>query len=263
MADTTALDRAHARMDTAPDNDGARLRFYEHLAASELFVLLVHEASGRDVTPEIFELSGRRYVLVFDREDRLAQFTARAAPYAALSGRAVAKMLSAQGLGLALNLEVAPSSILIPPEAVAWLADILRHDPQEIEAQIDAFHAPKGLPETLLTALDARLASAAGLADLAYLTGVTYATGAHGHLLGFVDARAGAEAALAQTAAETLAFSGLDAAALDVGFFKGSDPVAARMAKVGLRFDLPRPPAGGPMPGVAPGTDPEKPPRLR
>jgi hypothetical protein len=40
----------------------------------------------------------------------------------------------------------------------------------------------------LLTALDARLASAAGLARRAALVAVVYAGGRQGHLLGFIDA---------------------------------------------------------------------------
>jgi len=60
-----------------------------------------------------------------------------------------------------------------------------------------------------------------------------------------------------------LRFSGLEAAALDVGFFRASDPVAARLARVGLRFDLPKPETPAQVPGSAPGRDPDKPPRLK
>lgn len=263
MTEGTLLDRAHAAMETDPDDDGARLRFYEHLAASELYLLLAGEPAEDSVTPAIFEVSDQSYVLAFDREDRLTQFTGSTAPYAALSGRTVAGMLAAQRLGLALNMEVAPSSILIPPEAVAWLADALGRGPEEIEVAIEEVDAPAGLPEPLLTALDARLAGAAGLADLAYLVGATYESGARGHLLAFVDARPGAEPALAQAVSEVLGFSGLEAVALDVGFFEGSDPVAARLAKVGLRFDLPKPEVSAVVPGAAPGRNPDRPPRLK
>ncbi|WP_417727172.1 SseB family protein [Roseovarius sp.] len=261
MTDLTRLDTAHMAMETAPEESQARLRFYETLAASELYLLLKSEAEGDTLDPEVFDLSDHSFVLVFDREDRLAQFAGRIVPYAALSGRSIASMLAGQGVGLGVNLDVAPSSILIPPEAVDWLAQTLSDAPSEIEARVEKFSAPKGLPENFLLALDARLAAMAGLADLAYLVGVTYDSGAQGHLLGFVDAAPHAQPALARAVSEVLIFSGLEAAALDVTFFAASDPAAARLARCGLRFDLPESPR--PEPRSAPGSDPDKPPILK
>ena len=43
----TDLDQAHAAMETAPEDDTARLRFYERLADTELFMLLGAEAVTR------------------------------------------------------------------------------------------------------------------------------------------------------------------------------------------------------------------------
>ena len=40
MSDLTRLDAAHAAMEAAPEDEGARLDFYAQLAASELFLLL-------------------------------------------------------------------------------------------------------------------------------------------------------------------------------------------------------------------------------
>jgi hypothetical protein len=262
MAEATHLDRAHAAMEATPGDEGARLRFYETLAAAELFLLLEGEAEDEQVVPQAFEVEGKFYVLAFDLEERLAGFAGQEAHYVALSGRALAEMLAEEGLGLGLNLEQGPSGMLLPPEAMVWLAEILAGTPEEVEAKPREFHPPRGLPEAFLTALDARLASAGGLADLAYLIGVTYENGAQGHLLGFVDAVPGAEEALARAVSDVLAFSGLEAAVLDVGFFRASDPLAGRMALLGLRFDLPKPEAGL-VPGAAPGMDPEKPPKLR
>lgn len=259
--DDTRLDAVHAAMEAAPDDAQARLRFYETLAASELYLMLKAEAQGDQLDPEVFDLGDQSFVLIFDREDRLAQFAGRAVPYAALTGRSIASMLAGQGVGLGVNLDVAPSQVLLPPEAVAWLAETLSEAPSEIEAKPEIFSAPKGLPETFLTALDARLATMTGLARLAYLVGVTYDTGAQGHMLGFVGADRDAHGALARAVSEVLIFSGLEAAALDVAFFEASDPVAARLASCGLRFDLPEPPGRAARP--APGSDPDSPPKLR
>lgn len=263
MTELTLLDTAHAAMEAAPDDETARLRFYDRLAEAELFVLLQSESDGEQITPEVFDLSDNSFVLAFDREDRLTTFTGRPSPYVALSGRAISGMLAPNGLGLGLNLEVAPSSILIPPEAVAWLSDTLSTAPQEMQQKVEKVFPPKGLPEDFVTALDAKLATATGLADMAYLVGATYQDGGQGHLLGFVDAIPGAESALARAVSEALIFSGLEAAALDVAFFRASDPVAPVLAREGLRFDLPQPVEPTLTPGAAPGMNPDNPPILK
>ena len=252
------LDAAHAAME---ESDAARLRFYERLADSELFLLLAREAEGEVVEPQVFDLEDGPVALVFDREARLAEFTGAVSPYAALSGRRVAALLEGSGIGLGVNLGVAPSSILMPPGAVDWLARTLAHAPSEATERAAELRAPGELPSALLEALDAKLPAAAGLARGAYLAGVTYEGGRRSHLLAFVDAVPGAEEALARAAGEALTFSGLEMGEIDVAFLRASDALSARLARVGLRFDLPgREAPRGP---AAPGMDPERPPRLR
>ncbi|MBZ0124628.1 MAG: SseB family protein, partial [Roseovarius sp.] len=57
--------------------------------------------------------------------------------------------------------------------------------------------------------------------------------------------------------------SGPDWGAFDVVFLGADDPAVTRLARVGLRFDLPRPEPLAQMPGAAPGMNPDTPPRLR
>lgn len=257
----TRLDAAHAAMQAVPEQAGPRLAFYRTLAEGELCLLLSCEAKGDKITLETFDIEGKSFVLGFDQEVRLSAFAGHVVPYAALPGRRVAAMLAEQGLGLGLNLDVAPSSILIPPDAMRWLADTLSEAPQEIAAWPEKIFPPKGLPDEFLLALDTRLAAMTGLARTAYLVGVTYETGAHGHLLGVVDAPAPARAALARAVSEVLVFAGLQSTALDVGFFAPHDDAVPRLAACGLRFDLPQPAPRPPRP--APGSDPDSPPILR
>lgn len=258
----TLLDTAFAAMQAAPDDDTARLRFYDRLAGSELFLMLAEEPVGENITPEIFDVQDAKFVLVFDLEERMTQFAGRAVPYAALPGRALAQMLAGQGIGMALNPEVAPSEILLPPEAITWLVGTLDNAPEEREARPERLAAPRNLPQVLLEALDSKLATTAGLARSAYLAEVTYEGGGIGHVLGFVGALEGAERALAGAINEALIFSGLEAGALDVTFVKDSDPLAAELARVALRFDLPEPEKPAEIKQVAPGSDPDKPPLL-
>ncbi|WGH78980.1 SseB family protein [Jannaschia ovalis] len=250
----TPLDEAHAHAEaTGADTD--RLRFFERLAEAELHLLL-DDAAGETVTPRLFDVDGARYALAFDLPERLEAF-AGAAPTATLSGRRLAGLLAGETLGLGLNLEDAPSAQLLPPEAVAWLVETLSTAPAEEERRIREIAPPGALPDDLLTALDGKLRLTAGLARTAYLAGVTYEDGVRSHVLGIVDAVPGAEADLARAVSEALIFSGLEAGSLDVTFLRASQPLAATLARHGLRIDLPAPESAVQL------RDPDAPPRLR
>ncbi len=236
----TPLDTAHAAMMAAPEDDTARLRFYERMADVELFLLLEAEPEGDQINPRVLETGGAQYLLAFDRAQRLAQYAGEAGAYVALSGRNVAAMLNGQPLGIALNIDVAPSAILLPDTAVAWLRETLTNEAAQVEAKIESVLPPKGLPEQLITAIDEKLATATGMAANAWLVGVAYEGGGRGHLLAFIDAIPRAQDALVRAASEALTFSGIEAGAMDVGFFNHSDPTVTKLMKVGLRFDLPQ-----------------------
>ena len=256
MTDPTPLDRAHLHAEeTGADTD--RLAFFERLAEAELHLLLETE-EGDVITPRLVDLEGTRYALAFDLQERLTDF-AGPAHAATLSGRRLAAMLASEGLGLALNLEDAPSAQLLEPEAMDWLAGLLARAPEEEDRRIEEITSPGVLPERLLAALDGKLALAVGLARTGYLAGVTYDGGARGHILGFVDAVPGSERDLARAVSEALVFSGLDAGQIDVTFLRAQQPLAATLARHGLRIDLPQPEA---MPMRTPPPR-DTPPRLR
>jgi len=267
----TALDKAHDEMQAIEQAEGAgdatRLRFYQQLADTELFVLLEHEASDEAISPELFEVEDGRFVLAFDQEERLSAFTGHVTPYAAISGRVLAQMLDGQGIGVGVNLGVAQSSILIPSAAVDWLNRMLDQVPDRIETRIAGVSAPNDLPGTLTRALAAKLANAAGLVQAAYLVAVRYEGGGQGHLLGFVEAAPRARDALAKATGEALTFAGIGAEAIDIGFFAADGPVTQELAAKGIAVDLPEPvppQVQGQTPiRAAPGSDPDKPPILK
>ncbi len=256
----TPLDSAHAAMEAAPGDDARRLAFFRLFADAELFVMLAGEAEDDELTPSLFEVEGARYLVAFDREERLTGFTGQITPYAAMPGRGLVAMIAGEGIGIALNAEL-PSAMLLPPEAVNWLAETLGEDPGMIRARPQSIHAPLELPAPLMGALDQAMASVAGLADGAWLAGVTYEDGATGHFIGFVGAAPEAEAMLAGRVREALVFSGLEEGWLDVAFLAADDPIVAPLSGVGRAFDirLPEPVRRAPS---APGTDPDRPPRL-
>lgn len=265
-AETTALDLAHAAMEEAPEDGAARLHFYHRLADSELLLLLDEDPRGTSIRPAIFTLEAGRFVMAFDRDDRLAAFCDAPAPYAALPGRVIAAELAGRGLGLGLNLGVGPSAILLPAEALDWLAGTLSQGPAPDEARPIAFAPPDGLAAGLMHALATAIAAFGGLAQRAHLALARYADGRSGHLLAIEAARPGAEAALARAVNEALVFSGADAGSLDVTFVAPGDAALMAMAGVAMVLDLPVPEAAprpeAPAP-AAPGMDPARPPRLR
>jgi len=259
----TDLDRAHEAKESDPADVRLRLQFFERLADSELFLLLSEEADGDSIMPELFNVGDQHYVLVFDTADRLAEFVGNVAPFAATSGRGLCALLAGQGAGLALNPDVAPSAMLIPSDAVDWLARTLAEGPEETSGQIREVGAPQDVPQELLLGLDRKLATAGGLARAAYLVSVSYEDGGRGHMLAFLDAIDEAHPALASAVSEALTFSGIEAGALDVSFVRAQDPIAASLAKWGLRFDLPEPVHIETNAPKAPGMDPDSPPKLR
>ncbi len=261
MTDPTPLDAAHAAMEATPDDATPRLRFFERLADSELFLLLQGEATGDSLLPEMYEIDAQKYILAFDREERLSEFAEGSAHHAALSGRVIAKMLAGQEIGLGLNLGVAPSSILLPTEAMDWLADMLENAPDEVMARPVSVEAPVGVSQDLLAAIDTKLATAAGLADAAYLVNARYEDRC-GLMLAIIDALPAAQGALAKAVGEVVMFGDENDDGLDVAFFAATEPVCATLAKVGLRFELPKPAAEDHAP-AAPGRDPNNPPILR
>lgn len=279
MTDTfTPLDLAHAAMEANPGDDAAMLRFYSCLADSELILLLAREPADDTLDPAIFPIEGGPVVLAFDTEDRLADFSEAPAPYAALPGRVIAGLLADAGMGLGLNFGVAPSSMLLPPDVLAWLVDVLAQAPDLLVQSPDVLvqapdagrgtatgFAPPDLPDATLTALRDKIARLPGQAREALLVAAIGSDGTARHLLAFVDAVAGAEPALAKAIAEALAFSGAEGAEIDVTFVAGSDLRHARLAAVARVLPVPQPvqPQVQVLTPAAPGSDPAKPPRLR
>lgn len=261
MTDPTPLDTAHAAMTAAPEDAAPRLAFHARLAEAELFLMLDTEPEGDTLSPRLFALEDGAIVLAFDSEARLAAFAGAPTPYAALPGRRLIAQLADSGIGLGLNFEVAPSAMLLPPELIDWLADTITHTPQPVEARPEAL-LPPTLPPAIVQALDARLARAEGLARRAWLAGLRLADGSTGHLLAIEGAAPGAEPTLARALAEALRLTDTaEATPVDITFLSPDDPLAPRLARLALRFDLPQP--ATPAAPTPPGSDPTHPPRLK
>lgn len=254
----TVLDQAHAAMEAGGEAEA--LAFWRAFADAELFLVLEREAQGDTLEPRVFDLTMGRMLLAFDTEERLATISDDPVPYAALPGRVVAGQLAGQGLALGLNLGTgAGCETVLAAGSIDWLAQMLtQEDPQEHQAQIARLALPL-LPEALQAAL-VSLLPGQGLGALAQ---VEYTDGGWGHVLALSGLAEGDTARMARAVTEALAFSGLDAAALDLVFTEAGSPLFQRIAGAGLELRPVVRPVEAPAPAKAPGTDPDRPPRLK
>jgi len=262
----TPLDHAHAAMQADPGDEAAALRFYRLLADTPLLLLLNAEPEETRIDPRVFDLEAGPVLLAFDSAERMAALAEAPLAYAELPGRVIVAQLAGQGVSLGLNFgSDAPSETLLPPEALDWLARMVATPaPEELQAVPESFFTPRDLPGPLTDALNFTFRAAAGLARTAYLTGVRYDDGRVGHLLAILDAHPDARAPLAQAVAQAIGFSGLDAAEIDVTFLDSADPAARGIIRSGVLFEFPPEPEAEPAAAsAAPGSDPNRPPRLR
>jgi len=256
----TPLDLAYLAMQNDEANAPA---FYERFLEAELFLLLESEVADDAARPLVMEISDGPLVLVFDLEARMAAFNEQPSDYVALSGRRIAKMLAGQGVAIGLNLGEATSAMVLPLEAVDWLAAAAIGDDKVVEAKPLKIGKPVGVPEALVAALDGKLANMGGVVGAAYLVSAQYEGGESGHMLALVNVPEAAKTGVSEALSEALRFSGVEAGQLDLAFMALDDPHLKSFKRAGLGFEIPElvlPKTAAP---TAPGMDPDKPPLLR
>jgi len=259
----TPIDGAHRAMEASPDNPRARLRFHERVMDSELFLLLEAEPDDDRLIPQVFELDEGRFVLAFDRDDRLADFLDAPAPYAALTGRRLVALLAGRGLGMGLNLGPAPSATLLPVDAVMWMAGMGEGGPEAADATPRRLGPPGDVPEGLVSALGPKLAAMSTRIASAHLVAAEFVDDRSVLVLALVGVPSEARQAVAAAISEAVRFSGMEEGGLDVTFPEEGSPSLARIRAAGLMLDLPRAEPVTRAAPTAPGSDPARPPILR
>lgn len=260
----TAIDLAHRAQTADPEDAALRLRLYERILDAELLLVLEAEPVGDRMSPVALDLAEGRFVLAFDRDERMADFLGEPAPFAALSGRRTVGLLAGQGMGLALNLG-AESATILAPDAVDWLAGMAAEGPVETVLGRGAgavrFVRPDA-PAALLSALGPKLAAMADRATAAHLVEAHYADGSARLLLVLAGTPEADRGGIAAAIAEAVRFSGPEGVGIDVVFLEPGMPRYEAAARTGIRLELPRPAARAAA-QAGPGTDPARPPRLR
>ncbi len=259
----TAIDIAFRASQASPEDTALYMRLLERIMDAELFLLLSEEPEQDHVEPQVFEMEEGRFILAFDRGERLADFLDCPSPYIALPGRRLVDMMSGQEVGLALNLGVAPSEMLLPPEAVAWMADLGSGAPELHEAKLTGIAMPRHLPSGLMAALDPKLAALGSVIREAHLVEAEFANNDHALLLVLFGVPEDARRDVAAAIGEAVRFSGVEHARLDVTFLDLDAPSRSQIESVSVRIELPQAPAEPTRPLSEPGSDPDRPPRLR
>lgn len=255
----TLLDHKHDAMQSG--GFAEQLSFYQTLTDTALILWVEEHEDADKIVPKVVELDGGNFVMAFDLDERLADMSGGVAETATLPGRALTRMLQGQGLGIALNLGDAPSAMLLPPDAIDWIIDMLDQSAssktQRSERPV-AFGLPTDIPETLAAALSEKLILTGARA---YLTKATYANRASGHMVVFVDVPDADQSAIADAVSEALTFSALEAGTLDVAFFTHEDARLSALAQNAYKLDPPKPQKAS-QPS-APGMNPDRPPILK
>ena len=154
------LDRSFPR--SSSDNWGL---FFLTLVNSELFVWLEEEVRGEVIDLKDFPTDAGPIALAFDREERLSAFVGTPQPYAALPGRVLLKMLKSTGIGLGVNLDVAPSSTILTPEMLEWCLEKLQVQVSSIEpTELMSVRAPASVPPSVSAVLQSLMRQLRGSA---------------------------------------------------------------------------------------------------
>lgn len=240
------------------------LRFYQALADSDLVLLMDGEDTMR---PKVFELSDGPMILAYDMEERLSEMHG-VASYAALPGRVLAQQIVGKRLSLGLNLgSDAASEMVLPPDALSWLCDMLDRQIQVDETAVLDF-ASSGLSDGFIASLKFAMAGAGALiSSLGVVAATTHSwTGevALQEIVVIFGAPTPAEEPLARAVSEAASFAAMPADSVAVQFLPDLSFAPKAMAAVMRLIQLPAPPIEDAKdPAAAPGMDPDRPPRLR
>ncbi len=248
----TPLDLAFERARNDPEETAG---FYDALFAATVFLPIDRafdddgnesEAAASAIEPIFYEVEEKATVLIFDTEERLATWTDEPIDYVGLTGRQLFEMFDGEQQ-VALNIGVAPSSVVIPTEMVTWLHDraVEAGESDEIPAGTALeVTAPPALDPEIVARIAARIAGLRKEVDEAVFfslgTDAAQDEAERRVVLGVAASQAGLRdaEAVAEALAETArgAFDG--SRPVEVALLSASSPLMEKARKVGLNLPV-------------------------
>ena len=248
----TPLDLAFER---ARADEEETAGFYDALFAATVFLPIdrAFDDDGNEsaeaasaIEPVFYEVEGEATLLIFDTEERLARWTDEPVDYVGLTGRQLFEMFDG-GQQVALNIGVAPSSVVIPSEMAAWLHERAREagESEEIGAGVALdVMPPPDLDTEIVARIAARIAGLRREVDEAVFFSLGIDAGQEEAerrvVLGVAASQEGMRdaGAVAEALAETArgAFDG--ARPVEVALLSASSPLMEKARKVGLNLPV-------------------------
>ena len=234
------LNKAFLEMSQNPENNDARLNYYGVLADTNLFLLLEQEPRNEILEPKFIQLEGNSFALAFDSEENLSEFYGKAAEFAEVTGRVLAKMLLEEKIGLGINLGVSEGELLLPWEIIEWFVNVLDETPNLIQTTPKKFSPVKAFPEIMFKALQEKLKPAVGLFDEIWMCAVEYNEDETSHLICLMGVQNSAQQAIVKSINEVLSFTDIDLGNIDVAHFNYHDEASSKIRTIGVKLEFPQ-----------------------
>lgn len=209
-----------------------RARILSQLADTPLFVTLEREPADDAVQIRLVDGGEYRLAVASDSDERLAAFWQGPVAYAAIPGRVLASLLSANNAALLVNPGTV-SEMLLDAESLAWLGESLESRPEATSAvMLPTLSAPAAdVASALHDPLQQRLRGMFGLVESAALVGASWPDRA-GHLLLMRGTAASRHDVVAKAMGELLAFLPEIEGGVDIAFADPLLPDGAMIVKV-------------------------------
>ena len=135
----TPIDKALQGLRDNPESDDHRNDFYRLFLSSTFFLPTFDEETGGvavgetddQMLPLIMEAEGENYMMIFDQEERVAEWAEEGVHCIALPGHVIVEMAT-EGLHLAMNVGTDHGKQFVPEE-IAWLKEVVKQGREAVE----------------------------------------------------------------------------------------------------------------------------------
>jgi len=137
----TPLDTALQNLRDNPESNESRNDFYRLFLSTTFYLPTYDEETGgvsvnkndEKMLPLIMEADGENFMMIFDLEERVAEWAEEGVHCIALPGHVIVEM-STDGLHLAMNVGTEQAKQFVPEE-ISWLKEVVKQGREAAEAE--------------------------------------------------------------------------------------------------------------------------------